>query len=123
MSIHHLSVASSLLALTLLVGCAQQQKPLYYWGDYENLIYSMYTEPGAADPDMQIQKLTTDIEQAHAKALPIAPGIHAHLGYMYVLKGNIESAKAEFMKEKQLYPESAQFIDGMLKRMNKGQES
>lgn len=123
MSIRYLSVAGCLLALMFLSACVQQAKPLYYWGDYENLLYSMYTEPGSADPEMQIQKLTTDIQQAHAKDLPIAPGIHAHLGYMYVLQGNVDSAKAEFLKEKQLYPESAEFIDGMLKRMSKGQES
>ncbi|WP_430010346.1 DUF4810 domain-containing protein [Methylophaga lonarensis] len=123
MSIHKLSVAGAGLALLLLTGCAQQPKQLYHWGDYENLLYIMYTEPGAADPDMQIQKLTADIQQAHAKDLRIAPGIHAHLGYMYALKGNMASAKAEFIKEKQLYPESAIFIDGMLQRMEKGMDS
>jgi hypothetical protein len=123
MSINKLAVAGAGLALLFLSGCAQQPKPLYHWGDYENLLYVMYTEPGSADPDMQIEKLTADIQQAHAKDLRIAPGIHAHLGYMYALKGNMASAKTEFIKEKQLYPESATFIDGMLARMDKGMDS
>ena len=35
---------SALLAATLLAGCVTQPEPLYRWGEYENLIYTMYMQ-------------------------------------------------------------------------------
>jgi hypothetical protein len=78
----------------------------------------MYINPGSADTTTQISKLTTDIQKAEAKNMPIAPGVHAHLGYMYALEGDIGQAKAAFLTEKTLFPESASFIDGMMSRID-----
>ncbi|CAG9001140.1 MAG: hypothetical protein CENE_03157 [Candidatus Celerinatantimonas neptuna] len=118
MYLRSMLIAVVSLPLLLLSGCASKPKPVFYWGDYETLIYQMYMKPGSADPATQISKLTVDIQKAHAKGLPIAPGIHAHLGYMYILDGKPALAREEFLKEKQLYPESASFIDGIIKRMD-----
>jgi len=110
-------IAVGLLSLMTLTGCAGK-KEIFYWGDYENLIYGMYMEPGTADSTTQISKLSADIQQAEAKDMPIAPGINAHLGYMYALEGDIGQAKAAFLTEKTLFPESASFIDGMMSRID-----
>lgn len=104
------------LALLVLSGCASQ-KSTFYWGEYEDLLYNMYIEPGSADSTTQISTLIADIEKAEAKNIPVAPGIHAHLGYMYALEGNVAQSKAEFMTEKTLFPESAVLIDGMMNRL------
>lgn len=106
------------LALLSLTGCAQQ-KPLYSWGSYEQLIYDMYVEPGSVDSVTQVAKLTADISRAEAEGSRIPPGIHAHLGYLYYGQGSIDLAIEEFHTEKQLYPESTVFIDGILARMTK----
>lgn len=107
----------TLLAITLfIIGCANNQST-FYWGRYESLIYGMYIEPGSADSTTQISMLVTDIEKAEANGQRIAPGIHAHLGYMYALEGNITQSKAEFLAEKALYPESSVLIDGMMNRL------
>ncbi|PCI49503.1 DUF4810 domain-containing protein [Thalassolituus oleivorans] len=110
-------MAVGLLSLMTLTGCAGK-KEIFYWGEYEGLVYDMYINPGSADTTTQISKLTTDIQKAEAKDMPIAPGINAHLGYMYVLEGDIGQAKAAFLTEKTLFPESASFIDGMMSRID-----
>jgi hypothetical protein len=104
--------------LVSLSACAQQQ-PLYHWGSYEALLYKSYREPGSADPGMQIAKLTEDVERAHAESRNVPPGVHAHLGYLYYTQGQPHLAREEFLIEKQLFPESTTFIDGMLNRMDK----
>lgn len=104
----------SALSALCLSGCAS--KSTYYWGEYEQLVHDMYVEPGSADPTTQIEQLTADIQKAQSKGKPTPPGVNAHLGYMYSLQGNTSQAKNAFLQERALYPESAVFIDGMLKR-------
>ncbi|MEC4678137.1 MAG: DUF4810 domain-containing protein, partial [Nitrospirota bacterium] len=79
----------------------------------------MYFNPGKADTETQIVKLTEDIDKAYAAGKKVPPGLHAHLGYMYFLKGNTGSAHKAFEMEKTLFPESTTFINGILKRMKK----
>lgn len=104
------------IGMIVLSGCSTHQ-PTFYWGNYEQLVYKMYLEPGSADASMQIVELETVIQKSAANGLRIAPGIHAHLGYMYALEGNMAQAKAEFQTEKALFPESAVLIDGMFNRL------
>lgn len=104
----------------LIVGCAETEAPLYRWGNYESLIYDMYVNPGEAEPGVQIAKLTEDIQRANADGKRIPPGVHAHLGYLHYTQGNQGDALQEFALERELYPESAVFIDGMLSRVKTG---
>lgn len=106
------------LALVLATGCVPAHVDHYYWGQYESLIYDMYVKDGAADPGTQIDKLTADIQQAASLGRPVPPGVHAHLGIMHASVGNIAKAEDAFATEKQLYPESAVLIDGMMKRVH-----
>ncbi len=105
---------AAMMSALFLSGCAA--KTTYYWGNYEQLIHDSYIEPGSADPVTQIDLLETDIQIAQSEGLPTPPGIYAHLGYMHSLQGNVAQAKNAFLQEKNLYPESASFIDGMLDR-------
>src|SRR4051794_12258324 len=81
--------------------------PKYYWGNYENIIYTQYNEPGKASPEYQIQKMESDIQVAISKQLPMPPGFYAHLATQYLLAGNAASAKFYFEAEKKSFPESA----------------
>jgi len=108
------------LSMFMLAGCATQQD-IYYWGEYEQLIYDTYVEPGKADPQTQIEKLTADIQKSESLGKRVAPGIYAHLGYMYAVQGKDSQSKAAFLEEKNLYPESIVFIDGMLMRAEKSE--
>lgn len=112
----------SVLALgifLLLSGCANKPNNLYYWGNYQSVIYDMYIEPDRADTLTQQAKLTEDIEQADNNGQKVAPGIYAHLGFIQAALGETDRAKASFEMEKTLYPESSVFIDGILQGSNK----
>ena len=100
-----------------LYACGSARQPLYYAGNYEELVYDMYANPGSADPATQIAQLTEDIQKARSKGLNPLPGVHLHLGYMHYLQGNADAARQEFATEKALFPESAVFVDGLLQRM------
>jgi hypothetical protein len=106
----------------LLTACETTPSTLYYWGDYEQLLYDMYNRPGKAVPEMQIDQLSADIEQAQHSGRKIAPGVHAHLGLMFASTGNMTAAEAAFNNEKALYPESAILLDGMLKRAHQARK-
>ena len=104
-----------LLSVLLTAGCATNTS-LYYWGDYEDMLYDMHINPGSVDPFTQIERLTTDIPQAESEGKPSAPGVHAHLGMAYAANGDMPQARSAFLTEKALFPESAILIDGLIKR-------
>lgn len=116
MRIHprHILLASCVLFL-LLSGC-ETTNDQYYWGNYEELVYEMYTKPGKATPEVQIEKLNRDIQYASNNGKYIAPGIYAHLGFMYAAVNMERLSKEAFHKEMELYPDSRVLIEGMLKR-------
>lgn len=102
-------------AALLLSGCATTYTQ-YYWGDYESLIYQTYHSPNDVPPSVQIDKLNIDIEKAQTAGKPVPPGLYAHLGLMYAADGNKELAIAALTKEKELFPDSGKFIDGLIQR-------
>ena len=105
-----------LISSCLLAGCISAPKTTYHWGEYEQLLHDMYMVPGEATSIVQIEKITTDIQQAEALGKPVPPGVYAHLGYMYSIEGNNVAATNAFNTERSLYPDSQTLIDGMLKR-------
>ena len=92
---------------------------LYRWGEYEPLLFQMYNSPGDLDPVSQAARLSEDIERTIAEGQRVPPGVHAHLGYLYYTQGSIAAAEEHFLKEKELFPESKVFIDGLLKRLRR----
>ncbi len=115
-------LALSALSASLLFGCATPQPPIYSWGNYEQLVYEMYAKPGQAEPDVQVAKLSADVTRAQAEGKRVPPGVHAHLGYMYYLQGNRDAAHREFAAERELFPESAAFVDGLLTRLQENEQ-
>lgn len=116
---HGIAVSARLAGLALLAaaaGCATPEAH-YRWGVYEDLVYEMYARPGEADPGTQAAVLSEDVARTLAEGKRVPPGVHAHLGYVYYQQGLAEAARQEFLTEKQLFPESAVLIDGILERM------
>jgi hypothetical protein len=110
--------ALPLLCIFLMAGCATN-KEIYYWGEYEPLIHDAYIKPGSADPATQIEKLNADIQKSESMGKRVAPGIYAHLGFLYAVEGKDSQSKTAFKQEQTLYPESNVFIEGMLNRAMK----
>lgn len=113
--VKHIIFSLVTLAIT---GCSVTPNQQYYWGEYEKLIYDSYHKPGLATPELQIKKITQDIERAKSSRKKIPPGLYAHLGMMYASQGNRPLAMAAFDEEKTLFPESSILIDGMIERSN-----
>ncbi len=108
----------SMCLLVLLAGCAGH-KNLYYWGEYESVLLDMYTDPGEATNEVQIQRLNESIQSAQDVNMAVPPGLYAHLGMIYARQGNMKAAMQAFEMEKNVFPESALFIDGMVERAKK----
>lgn len=68
-----------ILVLLALACCTTTSKDHYHWGDYEDIIYEMYLEPGANSINDQINRLEEDLDIAKATGNSIPPGFHAHL--------------------------------------------
>ena len=116
MSPHLLLVAG--VCIVVLAGCASPpETAMYRWGVYEDLMHLSYAEPGEADPVTQAQRLGEDIARTRAEGKRVPPGVHAHLGFLHYTLGDRVSARAHFVRERELFPESATFIDGILSRM------
>ena len=99
--------------VAVLAGCAAP-KTMYAWGSYEELIYASYATPGSAPPEMQIESMERDYQQARAANQRVPPGWHAHLGYLYYQAGKRDQAVQELRTEKAGFPESAVFVDRLL---------
>ena len=106
---------SVLLLSTIICSCASPTK--YYWGEYENVLYTQYDQPGEATPDFQIQTLQADIQVAASEGKPLPPGFYAHLGYQYLQIGKAGEARQCFAQEKKNFPESAILMDRFLKKI------
>jgi hypothetical protein len=105
-------VALVVLALTCLAGC-QTTQPLYNFGTYQSNLYQQFKNEDASVTE-QIAALEKTIQQSAAKNLKVGPGIHAHLGYLYLESGQKDQGIASLQQEKALYPESAHFMDFLL---------
>ena len=112
------------LVVTLAVtGCATTSKPppIYYWGSYEEQIYSAHASASTLTVHDQIVALEADRASAGTRRLP--PGFHAQLGYLYSIDGQTDAAKAEFLAEKTAFPESAAFMDRLLATMQAAKDA
>ena len=107
-------IAAAICALT---ACQQRGNSLYAWGSYEDSVWSLTHAEGATDVDAQIDSLTQTVERARQEGRAIPPGMHAHLGLLYSMRGELDTARAAFESERELYPESTTFINGLIERM------
>ena len=106
-------------AALLLSGCADDSpRQLYYWdGAYTSSVYEYLTEEG--DAGAQIAALEESLQKAYQRAAKVPPGLHAHLGLLYLSQGNGAKFKAYVEKEAELYPESREYAMFLLNQDSK----
>lgn len=109
----------TLAVVGLLAACAEPPRKLYYWGHYEELIYTSYAVPGKVSPQLLIEQLEQDYQKARAANMRVPPGFHAELGYAYYELGKVDQARQEFETEKAEFPESTVFMDRLLTRLGR----
>lgn len=100
--------------LLFALSACKTTEPLYYHGTYNTAVYT-YLKGDESTPAEQIASLQQVIQTAEANGKRIAPGIHAHLGLLYFDAGNSDLGKQHFEHEKALFPESAKYLDFLLK--------
>ncbi len=108
-----------LSALLLLVGCDEGPKPLYHYEDYSARYYDFKKNPSPESAAKLTQTLEKIIERAPQSASRrVPPGIHAHLGYMYLQQGALSAARVQFEHEKAAYPEATRFMDRLIAQID-----
>jgi hypothetical protein len=103
------------LVTVFMSGCATPTK--YYWGNYEQSLYNHYKHPG------DIEKFQSELSKTIARAEKkkrVPPGLYAEYGYVLLREGKNDEAIRYFKKERQLWPESVEFMNAMIKTAHTG---
>ncbi|HEV6966982.1 DUF4810 domain-containing protein [Roseateles sp.] len=109
----------TLLAALALAGCAQPgPKPMYQWAGYQNSVYQ-YLKSDGSEPGAQIAALEAQLEKNKAAGEATPPGMRAHLALLYSKVGDDVAAQRYLEAERAQFPESAAYIDFLLKRVKK----
>lgn len=111
--------ALPLAGALLLTACAAPNKPLYSWEGFPRQQYEVLQRSGA-DPNAQIQAMQAHAEKARAAGAALPPGFRAHLGMLQLSVGAAEQARASWQAEKIAFPESAPYMNQLLKRLDGG---
>lgn len=105
-------------ATFIISGCSLQHKPLYNYGDYSENYYSSKKEPtqdSALALQESIKRAIKNTDESRSGRVP--PGMYANLGYIYLKAGKTKEAVLNFEKEKATYPESAYFMNRIIKKI------
>jgi hypothetical protein len=103
-----------LCVVASIVGC---QRTLYDWGTYENSVYRMYSSRENFSAAGEVDRLRKEVERTQKHNRLIPPGKMAHLGYLYLMTGDSESARHCLETEKTLFPEGGPFMDFLIAKL------
>jgi hypothetical protein len=112
----HLLAAA--LVIALLAGCASQQKPMYYWGNYSHTLYEYKKHPSDESFSEHMKCLDDVIKVSKENNLRVPPGVYAEYGYYMLEMGKNEEAVGYFRLEEQAYPESTQLMERLINSVN-----
>lgn len=112
-----LRVMATVVAGVWLAGCAQQPKTLYQWGSYQPEVYEYFK---GESKEQQVAKLEEDLQKIRSTNSNPPPGYHAQLGMLYGSLGKDDQMVQQLRTEKALFPESATYMDFLLKNTQTG---
>lgn len=115
-SAHPPRLGAAVAMVGVLVGCAPAQPRLYHWEGFQDQLYE-YFKADKSSPEEQLRILGAQVEKARARGAALPPGFRAHLAMLYLRLGRDGEAKQELEAERANFPESAQYMDFLLKRM------
>lgn len=102
------------LAVLLLAACASKRPTLYEWDQFAKQQYDSLLAPGSSQlQDLEKMKQHAVRTQSSGKALP--PGFRAHMGLLLLNAGDATGAQSQFEAERQVFPESAPYIERLFK--------
>ncbi|MGN0916256.1 MAG: DUF4810 domain-containing protein [Succinivibrio sp.] len=103
-------------SLVVLTGCSSSKVPLVYCHDdsyTKSMYYYLQDEPNY---DEQLELMQDYFAAASQTNTQPAPGAYAHMAMVYSKIGNDAEAIKYLNMEKEMYPESAHYIDFLLNR-------
>ena len=101
----------------LSAGCVAPPTPLYNYADYSNTYYQSAKTPSEEtllNLQKSMEKAIAEKDKSRSGRVP--PGMYANLGYLYLKGGQTQKAIELFNQEKITYPESAHFMDRVIKK-------
>jgi len=111
-------IISLIICASSVTACQKSQPPLYHYIDYSESYYA-YKKDMSAESLLKLQQSMEEaIELAgQSRSGRVPPGMYANVGYIYLKSGKSQEAISSFTKEKNIYPESAHFMDLMIKKV------
>lgn len=106
-------------AVLLLGSCAPSVKPLYTWGNYEDVSYTYLKKNDEQSAQLLIEAYKQIIEKQEGSRQTVPPGIYADYGFLLASTGKVKEGKDLMLKEITLYPESKVFVERILKLIDK----
>lgn len=103
--------------VVLLGACAQTRPPLYTWEAFPKQQYETLLTSGNQMPADQLLAMQAQAEKTAASGGRLPPGFRAHLGMLKLSVGDADGARELWQGEKLAFPESAPFMDRLLKRL------
>lgn len=102
----------------LAASCTTTSKSLYTWNDYEQASYRYYKNQTPEDTEKLMKTYQAMINKPKGSRKVAPPGIHAEYGYFLLQENKKEEGIAMLQKEKELYPQSAKFMDRLIKQFS-----
>lgn len=118
MSKQLIRIAGFLLFTALMGGCAHRPATLYQWGNYQGNV-DAYLRGDKSSPETQTQQMEMDLQKIRSGGGALPPGFQAHLGLLYGQQGRLDQFAEQVNAEKQQFPESATFMDFLLRNFKK----
>ncbi len=111
-----LAVLFPVMLCGALPGCARAPARLYEWGGFQGQLYE-YFKADHSTYEEQLRILDAQAERARGMDATLPPGFRAHRAMLYLRLGRDGEAKQDLEAEKAAFPESAQYMDFLLKHM------
>ena len=108
-----------LLLVIIVFGCIScgTSTKLYDWNGYDDAVYKYINKADEKSVESLIKVYEKLIKTSGGTRQTPPPGVCADYGYLLLKNGKIKEGKALLMQEIALYPESKQFIDRILERL------
>lgn len=109
-----LAVFSASLVV-LLASCGTTR--MYSWYNYQEDYHNYVKKSDKESMENLIKTYDMIISKQTESRGIVPPGIYADYGYLLLQSGKTKEGKAMLEKEVELYPESAVFVNSLLKRV------
>lgn len=114
-----IAITMAAVAALALGGCAQNKaQSLYGWYGYQTQVDNWYRQ-NVDSPDTQLKKMQADLAKIEAANEKAPPGFRAHMGLLHGHLGDAVSLRRELEAEKAAFPESAAYMDFLLRNFKK----